>query len=213
MTTPFILGAIGVWVLCGITTGLVMRRRGHDLMSWTLVGAVLGPFVIPLAVERSRLEPSTSVVPRVGEHSTGPLDVLVGLDGSDDARRAFDTAMTLFGATASSITIATVVDFDVVDSTMTDDLVAEAEAMLADVAASAGRADIRTKVLYGKPTTAIADFASTTGKEVIVIGPRGRGAAKALFGSVATGLADGCAVPVLVGTSQPEHARPYMSPD
>lgn len=213
MSTSFILGLIGAWVLCGVTTGFVMRRRGHDLVSWLLIGAVLGPFVIPLAVERTTLERSTDTVVRVGEHTPGPLDLLVGLDGSPESGRALESAMRFFGTTASTITLATVVDYDAPDSDMFQSIVGEAQAMLDEAVAALDRPDVATKVLFGKPDRALADFATTTGKELIVIGPRGHGAAKTVFGSVASTLAAGCAVPVLVGACDHEPSLPYMQPD
>ena len=42
------------WVTTGVVTAIVMRRRGHDFGFWLALGSVLGPFIVPSAIERAR---------------------------------------------------------------------------------------------------------------------------------------------------------------
>jgi hypothetical protein len=63
-----------VWCAFGIVVSVWMRRRGHELFMWAYLGAVLGPLVVPLALEaiaRERRVTTTGV-----RHSpSGPLGV------------------------------------------------------------------------------------------------------------------------------------------
>ena len=39
-----------IWSLIGAATARIMGRRGHDRFTWWLLGTVLGPLVVPLAL-------------------------------------------------------------------------------------------------------------------------------------------------------------------
>ena len=42
------------WLAIGVVTGIAMGRRGHDAFTWLLLGATLGPLVVPLALSTHR---------------------------------------------------------------------------------------------------------------------------------------------------------------
>ncbi len=42
------------WLAVGVVTGIAMGRRGHDAFTWLLLGATLGPLVVPLALSTHR---------------------------------------------------------------------------------------------------------------------------------------------------------------
>ena len=52
--------------------------------------------------------------------------------------------------------------------------------------------------LTGRPADALVQFASARDYDLIVIAPRGKGASRVLFGSVASRLARGVGVPVAI---------------
>jgi nucleotide-binding universal stress UspA family protein len=193
-----IIGA--TWALIGLILAFTMRRRGHDLIVWLVLGVILGPFAIPLAVERARFhggERSTSAQKPTPAHIG--FDILVGVDGSDEARRALDSALALFGWYLTGMTIATVLDFDSELSPAAEERRAKAQEMLDGVAEVLVFEPIKTKVLFGIPDRALSDFARTSGMEMIVVGARGRGASERLFGSVTERLVGGSEIPVFVG--------------
>jgi hypothetical protein len=39
-----------IWALIGVRTSISMGRRGYDRFTWWLLGTVLGPLVLPLAI-------------------------------------------------------------------------------------------------------------------------------------------------------------------
>ena len=195
-TAGFIV--LGVWVLIGITTSFVMGRRGHQLFSWGLLGAVFGPLVLPLAlqavVEERR---ARSTVLHAGGRGSGPLSILVGIDGSEESTAALRTAIALFGSQLDRLTLAVVVDYEIAQGGLPG-----AKRHAADElnrhAALAGTPRPETLLLAGRPADALVEAALGGKHHALVVGSRGRGAAQALLGSVAERLAANGRVPVLV---------------
>lgn len=83
--TEVLLIGLAVWLTIGITLAVLMGRRGHSPFEWFLIGAVLGPIALPLAWGRISSEPAApnrETVDAVPGSGTGPVDLLVGIDGS-----------------------------------------------------------------------------------------------------------------------------------
>jgi nucleotide-binding universal stress UspA family protein len=111
--TP-VLVAVG-WVLVGLASAFVMIRRGHDAPIWVVLGLAAGPFAIALAglavyLEREELA-EAAVIP--GESLEGDVRVLVGIDGSEAGDHAAVTAVLLLGARLKTVTLLTVLDYDI----------------------------------------------------------------------------------------------------
>ncbi len=191
-----------VWVAIGLVCAFVMRRRGHDFYVWLALGTVLGPLVIPLAVERARFhgvhDRQSRIIPT--PPPTG-LDLVAGVDGSEESLAAVRSALDLFGDTLTSLTLVTVLDFDSESSAAGSEPRVEAQEMLDRAAAGTGLDFVRTEILYGRADRALAEFARTHGAELIVVGARGHGATEALFGSITGKLVGSCEVPIYVGAS------------
>ncbi|HZJ28160.1 MAG TPA: universal stress protein [Acidimicrobiia bacterium] len=200
--TTALLLVLVAWVTIGVIAAVFMGRRGHAPFSWGALGAVLGPLVIPLALgDVKREREAHAVTLSKGESGSGPVDVLVGIDGSQAALAALTAALDLLGDRVGSITLAAVLDYDTAQSDRPWSERDHAEAALADAAELAtqrtGRAPTTT-VLAGVPAHALADHAVEAGAELLAIGSRGHGATKAVLGSVATHLAASAPIPVLV---------------
>ena len=187
MATQFLLGVAVAWILCGFVIAFVMRRRGHDFFVWLALGSVLGPLVFPLAVNTTRRE---SDIESEGHDRSypGTLDVIVGLDGSEESRQALRSASNMFGRSASTMTLVSVLDYDSHSSTTGAEVRGEAEEMLKTSAKTLDHSDVRTDVLFGRADRALIDFAASNDIELIVVGARGHGASEALFGSVTRNL-------------------------
>ena len=109
---------LGVWMLISVLTSFGMARRGHSAFSWALLGGIFGPLVIPLVIEAIAEERDrASRVLRVGARATGPLSVLVGVDGSEESVAAVKAAVTLFGPRLERITLAAVVSYEAAGGT------------------------------------------------------------------------------------------------
>ena len=193
---------IAVWLVTGLLTGVAMGRRGHSWFGWTVIGCVLGPLVIPVAlssVGRLRGAPAIPVSP--GEQGGGRLRVMVGVDGSAEAVAAVRSAIALLDDEIGALTLAAVVGVDAVRPDGKGEGQQQAATALAEAAEVARRASGRaaeTVLLTGAPAGALLDHAAATGADLLVIGSRGRGASRKVLGSVATQLAGSAPVPLLV---------------
>jgi nucleotide-binding universal stress UspA family protein len=198
-TIAFIV--LATWGLIGAVTSIVMARRGHNPFSWFLLGAVFGPLVLAFVVEALADKPQgRSDVLHPGRQSDGPLSILVGIDGSEESANALRTAVALFESRVGRLTLAEVLDYETAQSTLPAHHAA-AEAELTDrrrEAAALSGLDADTILLAGRPAEALADAAVGGGYHLLVIGSRGRGATKAVLGSVARQLAGNSRVPILM---------------
>jgi nucleotide-binding universal stress UspA family protein len=200
MTARDLILVAMAWAVIGVVVAFLMRRRGHDLFVWLVLGVALGPLVVPLAIERARYHSATEH--RSAEAPTPQhrgFDIIAGVDGSEDSVNAIGSALALFGGRISSVTLATVVDFDARDSVTGHEVQEDARQMLDEVAGKIAYDPVDTIVLFGRADQALAEFARTSGMELVVIGARGHGASETLFGSVASRLVRGCVLPVYVG--------------
>jgi nucleotide-binding universal stress UspA family protein len=190
-----------VWVFIGVATGLWMARRGHDLR-WTLIAVILGPLFVPIAYERVERSPRSIEavsVDRWGADTSdsGDLRVMVGYDGSTEAKDALQTALQLFGSRGGVLELVAVVSYD--DGTDPDSPVLRtAMQRLADAASGAGEVPVGYAVLAGPPGPCLSWFADEHGADVLVVGRRGRGMSNRMLGSVAEYLIAHCRAPVLV---------------
>ena len=110
--TAVLFALLCAWLVIGIVSCFVMTRRGHDPWSWGVLGALLGPLVIPLALAAIRREPEKSTVVaswHAGQVGRGPISVLVGVDGSVEAEAAACTVVELFGSRLGHLTLGTVI--------------------------------------------------------------------------------------------------------
>lgn len=194
MDAWFVVGLVAAWVLTGAVLAVVMRRRGHHLLAWFVLGSVMGPFAVPLALERLRDRPAPNVTAMPGE-----TDLLVGVDGSPESVAVLEDALALLGDRMTSVTVATVLDHDERDTPAGDAARAAARQMLEDVVSRIEGYDARWEILYGRADEALVAYAVAAGVEVIAVGARGHGASRTLFGSTAERLVGKSPVPVLVG--------------
>ena len=201
-TTQFFLVIAALWVAIGVTASLVMGRRGHSSFTWLVLGAVLGPLVIPIGMSAVRAESrhprAQARLTQEGERGPGRVDVLVGIDGSVQSAAALRAAVDLFADRIGRITLAGVIDYDSAISgrpwgteRLAIDELERLAAMVEDPKPS-------TALLVGDPAAALAKHAAEDGYELLVVGRRGHGASKALLGSTAMKLGRGTDVPVLV---------------
>lgn len=190
----FVVGLVAAWALTGAVLAVVMRRRGHHFLAWFVLGSVLGPFAVPLALERLRDRPAAYTTGMPGQ-----TDLLVGIDGSTESVAALEDALALLGSRVTSVTVATVLGHDERGTPAGDDARASARRMLDDVVSRIEGHDARGEILYGRADEALVAYAEAAGVEVIAVGARGRGASRTLFGSTAERLVGKSPVPVLVG--------------
>jgi nucleotide-binding universal stress UspA family protein len=138
-------------------------------------------------------------VGRIREFRAGPFDALAGIDESEESITAVQTALKLLGETLNSLTLVTALDYEASGSFTGIISQSHAYSRLADVASKLEFEPIEKRLLYGSPAETIARFAQEGGFELIILGARGHGMSKGLFGSVTSKLTGGTLVPVFVG--------------
>ena len=191
------IAILGGWLCIGVVLALVLGRRGHDTVSWFVLGALLGPLAVVFAADAVRHEDRRprqlqGSRPRPGRRPG--LDILIGFDGSPEALACIVGTVELLGTQVRNLTIATVVPFD--GGAESED---RASALLAGITTRVvGMAGVEPHllVLHGHPATALIDQALADGASVLAIGTRGTG--HRLLGSTAIELADDGRVPVLL---------------
>lgn len=201
----------GVWLSTGVVLAVAMGRRGHAPFTWLVLGGALGPLAIPMALQATRDESSTSGRQiRAGAPGAGPLRVLVGVDGSEEAREALRTVIRILGPRLGTLTLASVIDYDTARSELPWDERDQALTELEWCAQLADGTDCpspETVLLAGVPSEALVEHAREHGHDMLVIGTRGRGASKLVLGSVASRLARTAEVPVLLVSGPAPAAR------
>jgi nucleotide-binding universal stress UspA family protein len=214
--TTALLILAAVWVGVGLLLALVMGRHGHDPFAWWLLGTLLGPLALPLAISAQRRRRGQAWLVRSGRPGQGPVDVLVGLDGSGEATAALAAALELLGPRLGRLTLVTVLELDA--SVEHDRAQAQARAGLerrgrlvqlrlatGQHGPDDGRRVPQLVLAAGHPAQVLSRLAAEGGYDLLVVGSRGAGPSKVLLGSTATSLAAHAKVPVLVagGTSPP----------
>lgn len=197
--TEVLVIALAVWLTVAITLAVLMGRRGHSPFEWFLIGAVLGPMALPIAWGRIRDEPTApdrEVVDVAPGPGAGPVDVLVGIDGSVESEAALRTAVEILGPRIGRLTLVGVTGFDYGNPQVKSDTEHALET-LRGMAASASVAHLGITILSGRPADALPEYALRDGYQLLVVGRRGRGASKAILGSTAAQLAS-APIPVLV---------------
>lgn len=199
-----LIGLAAVWVVAGVITGLVMGRLGHDPKLWLALGILSGPTSVALVAQalsdHDLIRPTRVERGRAGR---GPVDVLVGIDGSPESESALVAVTELIADRLGRLTLATVADYDA-GFPSGDEAQREQGRESLDhartIAVEQGL-DPELVMLFGEPATALVDHARENGFEMIAIGRRGHGLATATFGSVATHLSRTAEVPVLISSA------------
>jgi nucleotide-binding universal stress UspA family protein len=209
--TELLVIAVVAWLVIGIVLAVVMGRRGYDAWSWGVVGAILGPLAIPVALSWRPEARSTERVLRAGDARAAGVSVVVGVDGSPESLAATREVVDLLGERLGALTLATVVDFDaaVPSTSAAGSVRVEVAQELLDTAAAEIPAQRPTGVvLAGRPADALLTYVAHHNVDLIAIGARGRGFSKHLLGSVAEQLVRAPDVLVLVAgrVTAPAHA-------
>jgi nucleotide-binding universal stress UspA family protein len=217
--TVFLSLLMATFVCIGFVLAVVMGRLGHSPFAWGLLGLVLGPIALLLALVAARDEPSPARLVASGVPGAGPVDVLVGIDGSPESAAATTATLDLLGGRVGRLTLVAVTEIgDSVaarqeQARLGDELELQAEAVRVwlrehHLPVKAVRPVIPELVLRsGQPAAILDRIAAEDGYGLLVVGARGAGLARFVLGSVATSLAARASVPVLVVGDRAKQGR------
>ncbi len=193
--STFAFATLAVWLLGGLAGYYYLYRHGHPSGVWLLGGLILGPFSLPVFMER--VEKSSHVLVEHGASRSGNRKVVVGLDGSPSSQEALRVAEQLVVPGTCCLILCEVVDYDT-ETDPRSNAAAEASARLEKVAAGVSADNVVVEVLAGRPAQALAEAAETHDADIVVVGSRGRGLSRRLLGSVSEDLLKVSRRPVLV---------------
>jgi nucleotide-binding universal stress UspA family protein len=185
-------------------------RLGHSPFAWGLLGLVLGPIALLLAPVEVRNERPWWTRLASGDPGGGPVDVLVGIDGSPESAAATTAALELLSDRVGRLTLVAVTEVD--DSVaghqerarLRDELERQAEVVRAwlqehdAIGQAKGKVTPELQLMSGPPVRTLDTIAAEDGYGLLVVGARGAGMSSVLLGSVATKLAARASVPVLI---------------
>jgi nucleotide-binding universal stress UspA family protein len=210
-STAFLSLLLATFACIGAVLAIVMGRLGYSWFGWGLLGLLLGPIGLLLALVEVRNErPWWTRLVASGDPGGGPVDVLVGIDGSPESAAAATAALELLGGRVGRLTMVAVTDLDNSYAGREERLRLEAEL---ERQAAVVRAWLRKRngpvrakptvvpelrLTAGRPATTLDTVAAEDGYDLLVVGARGAGLSSLLLGSVASRLAARASVPVLV---------------
>jgi nucleotide-binding universal stress UspA family protein len=218
--TVFLSLLMVTFACIGFVLAIVMGRLGHSPFAWGLLGLLLGPIALLLALVEVRSErPWWTRLVASGDPGSGPVDVLVGIDGSPESAAATTAALELLSDRVGRLTLVAVTEVD--DSVagreerdrLREELERQAEAVRAwqreqRRTVKAVRPVIpELQLMSGPPARTLDTIAAEDGYGLLVVGARGAGMSSVLLGSVATRLAARASVPVLVIGDQVRKGR------
>jgi nucleotide-binding universal stress UspA family protein len=174
----------------------------------------LGPIALLLALVEVRNEcPWWTRLVASGDPGSGPVDVLIGIDGSPESAAATTAVLELLGDRVGRLTLVAVTEVD--ESVagreererLRDELERQSEAIQVwqqerGVTAQAKRVAPELQLMSGPPARTLDTIAAEDGYGLLVVGARGAGMSSVLLGSVATKLAARASVPVLITGDQ-----------
>jgi nucleotide-binding universal stress UspA family protein len=205
-TEALLILALLAWISVGPVLSIAMGRRGYAPATWGTIGMFLGPLALPLALDAARRRRRNAVTVLTGAPAAGPgpVAVLAGIDGSEEASAALAHAVDLLGDRLGRLTLVYVASVDAAtDVALLEQDEALARRWMASARRAAASPPAEECVVTGQPATMLAQIAGNGDYDLLVIGPRGHGMSPRLFGSVARELAASSPVPVLIGGQPP----------
>ena len=190
-STAFLSLMMATFACIGFVLAIVMGRLGHSPYAWGLLGLLLGPIALLLALVEVRNErPWWTRLVASGDPGGGPVDVLVGIDGSPESAAATTAALELLGGRVGRLTLVAVTDLD--DSyagreerlRLQGELERQAESVRDWLWERDGPVHAEPtvvpelKLMAGRPATVLDTIAAEDGYDLLVVGARGLGCPK-----------------------------------
>jgi nucleotide-binding universal stress UspA family protein len=204
----FAIVAAITWVAVGLAAAVVLARHGQKSWQWYVIGVVLGPIMLPIALESvtrpGRLVMRTAAAPPAPGGQG--LVALVAVDGSPESDHALREAQQVLAPAAPRFILLTVVDPDLVTGQGVGDQASTTEQVARELLAEraswlpGGAAASVLEIAAGDPATEIMERAASEEVDLVVLGRRGRGVSHKILGSVADQVVRRGRRPVLFGT-------------
>jgi nucleotide-binding universal stress UspA family protein len=210
--TVFLSLLMATFLCIAFVLAVVMGRLGHSAFAWGLLGLVLGPIALVVALVTVRDTRPWSRLVASGVPGSGPVDVLVGVDGSPQSAAATTAVLDLLGERVGRLALVAVTEIDASvagrqeQARLRGELERQAEAVQAWLqhlpTQARPTASPELVLRSGQPAQMLDRIAAEGGYGLLAVGARGAGLSRVVLGSVATKLAAGARVPVLIVSDQ-----------
>lgn len=189
-----------IWVSLGLGAVIYLGRHGLRSPSWMLVAIVLGPIFVPIALELPSRQPALLAQQTPDSAGvSGRVRVLAAIDGSRESVEATRIAARALAGEHSYFTLLAVIPPDIVEDLEAAKSKAQGHLDAAAAELPTGTPAPQTEIRTGDPAQVIIDRAAADTVDMIVIGRRGRGLSRKVFGSVAERVVRSSPRPVLLG--------------
>lgn len=187
------------WVALGLAAVVLLGRRGRRSPAWIAIGVVLGPILLPIALELAQRGGQVLGATDPGLTRQEGTTVLAAVDGSAESDAAIADVVRLLAAENTRFVLLTVLDpdnaaHDPGARRAADELLQSRSGRLPGGSASAVH-----EVAMGDPAQVILDRAAADDVDLVVLGRRGRGLSERILGSVADHVVRRSPRPVLLG--------------
>lgn len=172
------------WVAIGLASVVFLGRRGRRSPAWYAIGVVLGPILLPIALELGQRD-GVLLARVVPEPDQPTMTVLAAVDGSAESHEAMLDAARVLAPQGARFVLLTVLDPDV--AVNDPDAQPRARSLLESRAAGLPEACLPPafEVAMGDPGQSILDRAAAHDADLVVLGRRGHGVSERILGSVA----------------------------
>jgi len=186
------------WAALAATIWFVMSRRGHDGAIWALVGVVLGPLAVPVAILSARRAARRPPIV-VHEGSGGVASMVLVVD--PEHPESWRPGAELVNALSGGAELVAVVSRETLDHAAREASLRRARSALAAVAAAISGSTPRQVILEGRPAAAVARHRRSLDNAVVLattervgdhlhaadlLDPSGQGRPDAIFTTDAT---------------------------
>lgn len=189
-----------IWVTLGLTAVVFLGRHGRRSSAWYVIGIVLGPILLPIALELAGRH-GTLIVASAADGPRPRLTALAAVDGSRESDDAIADAARVLATEHARFVLLTVLDPDVAENDhgarqAAEELLESRAALLPAACLPAVH-----EVASGEPARVILERAAADAVDLVVMGRRGRGLSQMILGSVADQVVRRSPRPVLLGTA------------
>lgn len=200
----FAILVLVTWVAVGTGAVVFLGRHGRRSPAWYVIGVVLGPILLPIALELAERQGVLLSRARSGEAAESAcLTVLAAVDGSRESDDALADAARVLSPTGVQFILLTVLSPDIGENDPAAAGVAQELLTSRAARLPAGCLPPVFEVVSGDPAEVILDRAVVDAVDLVVMGRRGRGLSELILGSVADEVVRRSPRPVLLGTAPP----------
>lgn len=194
---PLLLGLI--WVSLGLVAAVHLGRSGRRSPAWLAIGVVLGPLLLPVAVEVAQRS-DDSLVTSGERHESSRITALAAVDGSPESEAALNDAAELLVGHDVQFVLLAVLDPDIADHDPGAPRASEADLREHAATLQLGGLPPLIEIASGDPARVILERASRPDIDVLVLGRRGKGLTTRILGSVADQVVRRSPTPVMLGS-------------